>query len=226
MEFEDSSLPPLKVGTTVVVTKELLESANPASEGYIAADMKRAVTAVLDGSFIDPTNAGTVGVEPAAITNGATSVAGTDDAETDLRNLIASFGGDLATSYLVMQPFAAIALHSDVDSEVGARGGFWRGIPVITSSSVPSGTIALLDAAGIGVGFDTVEITAATHASLEMDDNPSSSVVTPTAANLVSLWAANSTALRIEQIANWQRMRDGSVAYISGATWAIGVGVT
>jgi hypothetical protein len=65
-----------------------------------------------------------------------------------------------------------------------------------------------------------------TQSALEMDSAPSGDALTPTAASLISLWQANAIALRVEKTVNWKALRPHSVAYISGATWAIGVGQT
>jgi Phage capsid family len=102
MTFADDQLTPLKIAALSVVTRDLLQLSSPAAEGWLRDALVNALVETLNVSFIDPGNAGTVDVEPAAISNGAPSVAATGTWTADLASLLALFTGDLETAYFVL----------------------------------------------------------------------------------------------------------------------------
>ncbi|TDU31312.1 HK97 family phage major capsid protein [Panacagrimonas perspica] len=231
MSFARDALPPLKIASLSVLTKELLFNADPASERYILADMVAAAREVQDLAFVDPANSGVAEERPASVTNGATTIAATGDPAADIAALIAAFPGDLASAYFVMHPTTAAGIGLSRDSggsfqfaDVGPRGGAILGIPVLTSRMVPidsnGGIIALIDASGIAFGEGGSEVRSSDQASIEMSDTPGGDSVTPTGSSMVSLYQTNSTALLIEFETNWDRVRPGSVALIEGAAYA------
>lgn len=234
--FAEESLPGRKVTSLIVITQELLDSADPAAERTIRDDMAGAMAAVIDESFINPANAGTTDVEPASIANGATVDAATGASADDIRDAVAfsigQFGGDLTRSVIVGRPefFAHIGLNSAFQTEaLGARGGSLGGIPAIASNALPLDAggkqqLVLIDPDAVAYGEEGMDLRTSRQASIEMTDAPTGStgpVEPPAAASLVSLWQCNSVALMSEKFLNWQIARTGGVRVINGLTGGV-----
>lgn len=227
------TLEPLKVTAAIVATAELLRSGSPNAESILSRDLAAATVYAMDRAFIDPDNAGTADVEPAAVTNGVTPIASTGATlaaiDADLEDLIMALsdaGSTLEFAAFVMRPRTAVYL-SKLRGTGGAlafpgmtaRGGTLMGLPAITSTGVPvevgspgdgDASITLLDASQILVadeGGGDFEVT--TEATLEMLDNPTNDASTPTATTQVSMFQTSSAAIKATRFANWRRCRDG-----------------
>jgi hypothetical protein len=211
--FTKSSLPPRKVVGVSVVTREMLDASDPAAEQVIRADLVRAVSEAMDVAFIDPDNDGVSDVTPASVTNGVTAVTATASFKADLGSLVTAFDGDLAGAYIVMHPTTAVSISGAAFPNVGARGGAVSGIPVLTSRSVPTGVLALIDPAGVAAGEAGEELRVITQGDVWQDD-----AVTGTP-SLVSLWQTDSVAVVVGRSTNWQVVRPGAVAVITGASY-------
>ncbi|MXO58897.1 phage major capsid protein [Altererythrobacter salegens] len=216
--FAADSLEPMKLSAITVLTQELLRLADPMAEETIRRDLIRAVQEALDLAFIDPGNAGSAGVMPAAITNGVTPVlADPGDFSASLAALIDDFQGDLATAFLVGDPVLFAKLAGVQYPLIGARGGELAGIPAIASKSVPAEaspdthSLVLIDPAGVSFGDGTPLIDVATHATIAMIDPDQS----PAEAEAVSLWQKNCAAIRVELPANWRAARP-AVSILTG----------
>ncbi len=209
-----------KVAGIIVVTAEALKAAGRLAETALQNDLVRAVSAVWDEAFLDPTNAGEAGVRPASITHGATTITATSDPSADIEAVIDAFDGDFSAAYWVMNPTTATRLAKRRDGsafafpDLGPRGGSLLGIPVLTSRAAPADMVALIDPTGIAAADEGIEVKRAKHASLQMSDDPEND-----AGELVSLWQANLVALLSEVHTNWQVQRPGSVAVITGADY-------
>ncbi len=210
--FGDTLLPPRKVIALTVVTRELLESSDPAAEGVIRNDLIRAVVDALDVAFADPANAGVADVMPPSITNGVTPSA-------DIQALIRDFSGDLSAAVLLMNPATAVSLSSATNPNIGARGGELVGVPVVTARSVAEGDIALVDPTGIALGEGHAAVRVTTEATVEMLDSSLQQDATDgTGTSLVSLWQSNAVGILAERAINWQTVRPGSVGYIAASS--------
>lgn len=205
--FAEEELPSRKVSALAVLSNELLQSVDPAAELLIRNDMAAALTAVINASFIDPSNSGTADLEPASVTNGAPSTAAGADGAANIRELIASFPGDLERAVLVGSP-SSFAVLSDpfLFPNLGVRGGEALGIPAVPSTAAGD-TLALIDPDAIALGDGGTAVRIATQATVEMTDAPTGSSTTPTATSHVSLWQANATGILVEQVVNWQPIR-------------------
>lgn len=216
--FAAETLPAFKVSALTVVTRELLDAADPAAELTIRNDLVGALTDVIDAGFIDPSNAGTPGLQPASVTNGAPTRASTGDGLADLRELVAAFPGDLSRAVLVGSPNTFATLHDPlILPGLGVRGGEAIGIPAVPSKAAGS-TLALIDPDAIAWGEADMSLRTSSEASIEMLDSnltgDSIGVVPGTAASLVSLWQTNSVAMLTEKAISWQAARP-SVATIT-----------
>lgn len=228
-----TELAPLKAANIAVATMEALRDSSPAAEMLLRDDLAAAIASAIDAAFIDPTNTGAVGVKPVAITNGVTPVPsiGNDAASIreDVRAAMATFvaaNNPLSAGVWIMSASTALALsmmRTALDqpefSGITMSGGTFFGLPVVTSEHV-SGYAVLLNASDVWFADDGgVAVDMSSEASLEMLDNPTGSSITPTAAQMVSMFQTNSVAFRAERTINWARRRNSGVALISGVAW-------
>lgn len=230
-----ATMSPLSVAGIVVTTQELARLSDPSADAVLRRDLQRAVAAALDTAFIDAGNAGDPGVRPASVTNGVSAIPSTGSSiaqiGADLHSAIKALldaGGDLTASAWVMHSRTAAFLAGlrgttggPVFPEVSALGGHLLGLPVITSAAVPISVatgeptiIALVDSSGVCYAQDGAQLEVALHASLQLDDAPSSDP-----AEQIGLWQQNLVAWRGVIYTNWLVGRPGCVQYISGVTF-------
>ncbi|AKR55713.1 phage capsid protein [Devosia sp. H5989] len=231
--WDRTELAPLKAANIAVATMEALRDSSPSAEMLLRDDLASAIAAAVDTAFVDPSNSGTSGVKPASITNGVTPIAssGNDAAaiRDDVRQAMGVFvaaNNALSSGVWIMSAMTALslsmmrtALDQPEFSGITMSGGTFFGLPVIVSEYV-DGYVVLANASDIWFADDGgVAVDMSTEASLEMSDAPTGSSVTPTAAQLVSMFQTNSVAFRAERTLNWTRRRDTGVALISGVAW-------
>jgi HK97 family phage major capsid protein len=234
LDFDRTTLEPLKVATICVLTEENVRSSAPASEGIVRDSIRDAVAARIDQDFIDPTNTGTSNVKPASITNGAAHAAASgtgdaDDVRADVRSLLNEYinaNNPPRSGVIIMPTAAALALSLMVNAlgqnefnGISMTGGMLLGIPVITSDYLAAGYIVMVNASDIYEADEGgVNVDMSREASLEMKDS-SFTQDQPTGSVLVSLWQNNLVGLRAERTINWKRRRASAVAYLTGAAW-------
>lgn len=231
--WTNRELAPLKAANIAVATMELLRDSSPSAETLLRDDLATAIAAVLDTAFIDPANAGTATVKPASITYDITPVpsSGNDAAaiRADVQAAMAGFiaaNNPLQAGVWIMSATTALALsmmRTALDqpefSGITMNGGTFFGLPVIVSQYVTD-YVVLANASDIYFGDEGgVSVDMSTEASLQMLDNPTNDVVTPTATSLVSMFQTNSVAFRAERTVNWMRRRDSGVQVIEDVTW-------
>jgi HK97 family phage major capsid protein len=234
--FDKTHLSPLKCANIVVLTEDLLRQESYSAETLVRDEMSNALTQMIDTDFLDPTNAGTSGVKPASITNGAShgAASGTGDASdirADLRSLINKFvaaNQQGSSIVLIMRATDALAAGMLVNAlgqpefpNISMGGGsLFPGLEVVTSQVVPSGTVIALQPSEVYLGDDGgFMVDVSREASLQMLDNPTNDVSTPTATSLVSLWQNNAVGFRCERVLNWAKRRTTAVAYLTGNVW-------
>lgn len=232
--FDRTELAPLKVANIAVATMEALRDSSPSAEQLIRDDLAAALAVRIDLSFIDPSNSGSSGISPASITNGVTPItsAGTDadSVREDVRKAMGAFvaaSNPLSSGVWIMSASTALALSLMVNPlgqaefpGITMSGGTFFGLPVVVSEHITD-YVVLANAGDIWLADDGgVAVDISTEASLEMADNPTgSSVGTPTAVDLVSMFQTNSVAFRAERTLNWARRRSTGVALISDVAW-------
>ena len=227
-----------KAAGIVVITQELARFSSPSAELMVRDDIAAEMQYFLDAQFIDPGVAAAANVSPASVLNGASNVRqaaavwnSAANVETDVKVFLSTFAAQeisLGGAYWVMTPDAALALsmirttggENFAYPGINVDGGTWFGLPVITSNAVPHSVsagsiVALVKPSEVFLADDgAIAIDVSTEASLEMDSAPSGSSVTPTAAQLVSMFQTNSMAIRVERVINWSRRRTYGVGYI------------
>lgn len=216
--FERITNQPLKLGSILPVTQEVLRGAGPDFESALSAELVRAVASLEGLSFIDPANAGVDGETPASVLFGTTAIPATDDSAADLKALIASFTGDLETAVFVMNPATAVSLAAGGFDGIGARGGELLGVPAVTSSAVPysaasGGLVALVDPRKILLSDQGVTLDKSDQALVQVGTDSSGDP------QYLSLWQNNCSAIKIVRGLNWQAAQPGCATYLSGVKW-------
>lgn len=231
--FERTTLEPLKVANICALTQESIRYSNPKSDLLVRDALAKALRRRLDIDFIDPAKTAVPGVSPASITNGAETIASSgeaaDDVRLDIRALWAKYtaaNNPPSSGVWIMSSNNAVALAMMMNplgqpefGSMSMSGGTLQGMPVIASDYVGS-IVVLLNASDVFLADEGgIEIDASREASLEMSTAPAHDSVTPTAAQVVSMWQTNSVAIRAERTINWMRGRDPAVVYLTGVEW-------
>lgn len=238
--FQRTTLSPLKVANIAAVTEELLKYASPSADALLRDQLVAALAERMDTDFVDPTKAASADVSPASILNGVTGLSSSgsdaDSVRADLRALWAPFisaNNPPTTAVYLMPATTALALSLMMNQlgqpefpNISVNGGTLNGVPVIASQYLinsdgsAGGIVALVNASDIYYGDEGgFDVALSREASLVMADDPSADSVTPTAAQVVSMFQTNSVAFRAERVVNWARRRSVSVTWLDAVTW-------
>lgn len=235
--FSSISLTPKKMGVITTMTREITEHSLPSIEGILRTAILEDTAVAIDTILLD-NNAATT-TRPAGLVNGISTQtpAGTsfDNMITDLRNmvgvLITGAKGNLRAPVWIMGPDNALAISlkqnagGDFPFRAEMTSGFLLGYPVITSSTMTTDTLILIDAADfITATGDTPNFAVSDQAVLHMEDTTPLAIGTagtpPTvAAPVRSLWQTDSIAIRMIMDINWAMRRTGVIALLTTPTW-------
>lgn len=237
-DFDRTTLDELKAAAIAVVTEELLRKSSPSADMLLRDSLAAAVRARIDVTFIDPAINASAGVSPASITYGVSAIASSgndaDAIRADVRAIMATFiaaNNPPTSGVWIMSATTALALSLMMNPlgqpefpGITMAGGTFMGMPVIVSEYVPTvsagGYVVLANASDIYFGDEGgMMIDVSREASLQMLDNPTNDVVTPTATSMVSMWQTNSVAFRAERILNWKKRRASAVAVLDEVNW-------
>lgn len=218
-----AGMPARTVAALTAWTKEALRL--PLAEDLVAGDLAGALAETVDAALLDPLGDGT-GAAPQSLVHAGLSIPSSGSSVAalggNLQAALAAFGGDLTRAVWVTDPVTAASLSLAMDLErLGARGGELLGLPAFTTSAGPrdsdGGLLVLLDPGSVELAADPgVVVDVADQASLVMDDNPGGSSVTPTAAQVVSMFQTNSVAFRATWAINWRLLREAAVVTLTG----------
>lgn len=215
------ALRPRKAAALAVVTQDLLRRTEGARE-LLDREMRAAVAYATDVAFLG------------ALVATNAPIASSGDSADDLAALLAvvTLSASSRLHYAV-RPEAAAALATVRSNgvllwpEMTVAGGRMGGIQVTVSDALSSGTAVLLDAAQVNANGGTVEVDASSQADIVTDTAPAmdsggGSPAAPTAAQVISLFQTNSTALRGTRIFGFQLGRATAVASLSGVSYSGG----
>jgi hypothetical protein len=221
MTLDATPLEARKVQATIVLSNEVLRDGGAAGEALLRSDLQRAVvdainTAFLSTSADDLTTPGGILYNLSAVTAGS-NVGGSLDA------LMADFDGDLTRAVWIGAP-GTLAFLSATYWQAGLRGGLLLGAPVIATRFLPSNSLVLADPAMIALADGGIMVQSATNASIEMESTPTQSAfdgspVAPTPSNVVSLFQADCTAIRVEVAINWKAVA-GAASVLDTTAWS------
>ncbi|MCB1679134.1 MAG: phage major capsid protein [Halioglobus sp.] len=217
--LEKQVLARLKIVGLSIFTNESLEAPN--AESQIERALVQTTRDLLDQTFL--AGSGFAGETPGSIpqTAGVGTVAALSDPAASFRALVRDFSGQLSTSYFITdhETAAQLALYpASPFADVGVRGGTIAGLPLIVSQSSPrdsaGGQVVLLDASRVAVALGSIDVSRSSESSIwmvdELDSNP----------ELVGLFQAEASALKIVVTANWLLMDAGACRVLTGCDWA------
>lgn len=209
-----------KAAALAIFTKESLR--DPALEEVVLQDLERALVLAVDQAFVDAGNSGS-DATPAAVTAAATPITSSGDPAADLGELVADFEGDFDAAVAVTDPTTAVQAAMARDAagaflfpNLGPRGGFVAGLPVLTSRASPrdssGGQIALIDQGAVAVALDALEVTRSNTASVSASDDPENESI------MLHLFQAELVAIKAVLRGNWQLVRAGA-SVVAGADY-------
>ena len=213
------ALAPTRAVALVALSEESLRLSTAGAADLLAGELRKAISLATDVEFIS------------GLANGLTPLtsSGASSANflTDLRTLLAAVSTSASSRlYLLVTPLIAkqLAAKSTNDGElafpsIGVNGGEIGGVQIVVTDGLPSGsngqTIMLVDATQISGETETVTMSVAMHAAVQMDDAPDG-----VATNVVSLWQSNMRGLKAERWFAFWRTRDSAVAVMEGADYS------
>lgn len=227
-----------KLAVITTVTRELMEHSTPAIQQILQNAIQEDTAIAIDTVLLD-SNAAT-GVRPAGIRNGATTAAGTagggfNAVVADLRgmtsSLITNTAGNLRRPVWIMNQAQILSLSltqnagGDFPFEAEVNQNRFRGYPIIVSSTVPAGTVILLDAADFfTTAGEAPMFNVSDQATLHMEDTAPLQIGTAgtpasVAAPVRSMYQTDSIAIRMIMEMNWAFRRTGMVVVRTGVTW-------
>lgn len=205
-----------KVAGIVPISIEALRDSSVAADREIMTDLANGVIEVVDATLLS-TDAGS-SVKPAGLRNSAPAItaSGTaaSDLISDLKGLVGTFDNRLQGKIeLLMPPDLArdiASIRSTLDVAVfpgiGLTGGVLEGLPVRTSSAVPSGVI----------------IAVIPSEFFRIAQPPQIDISKEATVAGTSLWEAGLIGFRAIRSVNWTARRTDTdlVAYIHGASYS------
>jgi len=241
LAFDNMTIPHTKIAGIVAITEELARLSSPSAEATIRNDLIETIAQFTDVSMFNPALAGSAGVSPASLTNGAPTIASSGSTvaavTADLNAAITSMAvaniGNRSRYWLMNPRTANFLMTLRTSQDVFAFRdeliqGRLMGYPIVQSNN-----IALYDADGAGTGtalastivlIETSEIFLADdgqvsidvsrEATLQMDSAPSTGATTG-----VSLWQNNMIGIRAERWIYWTPRRPAAVFTITGVLY-------
>jgi HK97 family phage prohead protease len=235
--FSSTTITPKKMAVITTMTREITEHSTPQIEQVLRQAIQEDTSIALDSVLLDA-NAGTT-VRPAGIRNGSSTAAGTAgggmaalvaDVKAMLGVLTAATNGNVRNPVWLMNPAQTISISLTQDGTGqfpfagGIANGTFMGYPAIISSTVPIGTVVLVDAADFmsAVG-DVPRFDVSDQAVLHMEDTAPAQIASagavPTGGSIRSMFQTDSLALRMIMDVSWAMRRTGTVVVRTAVTW-------
>jgi HK97 family phage major capsid protein/HK97 family phage prohead protease len=236
--FTATTLTVKKMGVITSFSREMAEHSTPAIEAVLRQAIVEDTSVAIDTILLDATAASAT--RPAGLRNGVTGATATTggglaalvgDVKALAGALITGSNGHLRDPVWIMNPIQVLSIQFQTNAtgqfifqDEIAQGRF-RGYPLYQSTTVPSGTVLLLDAADFfSATGDAPVFNASDTATLHMDDTTPLALSAAGAPNTVaapirSLYQTDSLAIRMTWDLNWAMRRTGVVAFVSSVTW-------
>jgi HK97 family phage major capsid protein/HK97 family phage prohead protease len=236
--FTATTLTVKKMGVITSFSREMAEHSTPAIEAVLRQAIVEDTSVAIDTILLDATAASAT--RPAGLRNGVTGATATaggglvalvGDVKALAGSLITGSNGHLRDPVWIMNPIQVLSIQFQTNAngqfifqDEIAQGRF-RGYPLYQSTTVPSGTVLLIDAADFfSATGDAPVFNASDTATLHMDDTTPLALSATGAPNTVaapirSLYQTDSLAIRMTWDLNWAMRRTGVVAFVSSVTW-------
>jgi HK97 family phage major capsid protein/HK97 family phage prohead protease len=230
-DYATVTVPFAKAAGIIVLSEELVKLSTPSAENLVREEMIAGMGAFLDVQFNDPAVAAVANVNPASITNGASTAAASGvtaaAAKADLAASIAVFTAaniPLDGSVWLMNDSNAFGLSISMNAlgqplfpGMTAQGGTLFGMPVIVSNNLSTRVVLVHAPSILYADEGGVRIDVSREASVQMDSAPTDTVDATTV--YLSLWQRNLIGLKAERMITWIRARTAAVRYITAASY-------
>jgi HK97 family phage major capsid protein/HK97 family phage prohead protease len=230
-DYSTVTVPFAKAAGIIVLSEELVMLSTPSAENLVREEMIAGMGAFLDQQFQDPAIAAVANVNPASITNGASTAAATGvtsaAAKADLAASIAVFTAanvPLDGSVWLMNDSNAFGLSISVNAlgqplfpGMTAQGGTLFGMPVVISNALSTRVVLVHAPSILFADEGGVRIDVSRDATVQMDSAPTDVVDATTV--YLSLWQRNLVGLKAERMITWIRARTAAVRYITAAAY-------
>ncbi|MDC7742836.1 phage major capsid protein [Rhizobium binxianense] len=211
MTLTGDQLLPQQADAIVVLSREILENSSAASQAFTSRQLRRGVARALDVGFFDR-----------LVTSSTPTFAATDNHASDLKQMLDSVNTGEGRLAWVASPDTAnsIALLNDGRGSASPEGiSEFLNLPFAVSPGLPAGTLILLDGDRVLADIESLGIDVARHASLQMDNEPTNSAITPTATATVSLWQTNAVAVKVSALFGVAAGTDDAIAVLTDVAW-------
>ena len=200
----------------VALSKDALKFGGARGRNYAMARSMRGLVRG-DNTIIDANVASTA--RPAGLLSGLSPVGSgsPSDLQDDLEQLYSAVtDGEVVRPVFVLAPRAALYLVATglvAFKDLTLMGGRIAGAPVVIAPEAGANLI-LIDAGQVLISDLGLEVRVSENASIEMDDTPTQSSVTPTGSALVSAFQVNAAILKFLRYLSWQVLRDDAAAFV------------
>jgi HK97 family phage major capsid protein len=213
------ALEPVKAIALIVLSEELLRADRDGNEAIFGSELRRAIVAATDKTFLEILFADVDGIA----STGSTAVQILADLEAMLGAIdlsatsvpywvgSANLAGKLATKGTTTgaQAFPGMT----------PMGGELLGLPFLVTDQLEDLTsgeeLGLIDASVIGANAETIEVDTSNQATVEIDDDPQGGA----GAVQTSLWQCNLASLRAKRYFAATKMRTRGVALLTDVSW-------
>ncbi|WP_131829895.1 phage major capsid protein [Consotaella salsifontis] len=210
-----AGLEPVTAAAILVVTDEVARSMTDEATNLVNAELRGAVSDVVDAEFWNlMIDSGT----PSTVSAGNDQ----DGMRSDLAFLLESVNTKgVGPLFWVMSPDLAnrVTVMQMPNGAMSGTGGEFLNWPALVGSTMPAGTLRLVNAGAIAANADPIVLDASNEAALEMETDPSGSSDAPTPTELISMFQTDSTALLAKVAFGVRRLRTNAVAEVTGIEW-------
>ncbi|PDS80142.1 phage major capsid protein [Rhizobium sp. L43] len=211
MSLNGGALLPRRADAVIALSREILENSSAASQAFVSRQLRRAVAKALDTGFFD-----------SLVTSATPSFSSTGDHPADLKILLdAANSGSGRLAWIAATDVAnAICLLNDGRGTASPEGlSEFVGLPLAVSPALPAGVLVLLDGDRVVGDVESLGISVARHAALQMSDEPTNASDTPTPTALTSLWQTNAVAIRLSSLFGVSAGTPDALAVMTGIEW-------
>ncbi|MBX3571069.1 MAG: phage major capsid protein [Mesorhizobium sp.] len=215
------NVPPLLPQTAtaiVAVTNEVARNSDPAALTLVNNALRDAVADAVDEAFFASIVDSSTAIEPSVGNDRASML-------QDLRALLGEVNVNGAGSlfWIMAADVATAAALLDEAGSMSPLGGELLNLPALVGTTIPAGTIYLVNGAEIAAALEGIEFDVSGQAALEMLDEATGSSTVPTAAALVSLWQSGATAMKADVRFSVKRLRSSAIAARTDVAWLLPV---
>lgn len=208
---------PQKAVALIVCTAEMLRNVSAAGQTLFSRELLGAVSDAVDGAFFSQL------VDTASPAIGSSSPLVDVRAALSAVNSVGTPRLYWVSSVDVAKWGSTLATNAPAFAAVSPAGGELTNLPMLVSSGLASGTLALIDGSGIAADGLVPSVETSAETDIKMDSVPPMNAATPAATTMTSMFATNSVALKATAVFGCEKLHANAVAVvhnISATTWS------